>query len=77
MVSAFKNVNVIQRGFFGVMVTDDGNPIIVTLKQYIDILKSNMENESIGFLVFADPSDLLNSPGWPLRNLLYLILFHW
>lgn len=77
LVSGFNNLNINQRGYFGIISTEDGNPKIITLKQYIDILKNNLGNESVGFLVFADPSDLLNSPGWPLRNLLYLILFHW
>jgi len=49
----------------------------MTLKEYIDLLKNSTESDSNGYLVFADPSDLLNNPGWPLRNLLYLILFHW
>jgi len=49
----------------------------MTLKEYINILKNNTESDSVGYLVFADPSDLLNNPGWPLRNLLYLILLHW
>lgn len=49
----------------------------MSLQQYINVLKNKIEGESIGFLVFADPSDLLDNPGWPLRNLLYLILFHW
>lgn len=77
MVSGFKNLDINQRGHFGVVPTEDGNPKIITLKQYIDMHKNNVENGPVGFLVFADPSDLLNSPGWPLRNLLYLIFFHW
>lgn len=75
LVSGFQSLNIDQRGYFGVVPTEDGNPKIITLKQYIDLLKNN--SEWVGFLVFADPSDLLNNPGWPLRNLLYLILLHW
>lgn len=77
MVFGFKNLKINQRGFFGVVSTKEGNLTVMTLKDYIDLLKNNMESDSVGYLVFADPSDLLNNPGWPLRNLLYLILFHW
>lgn len=65
------------------MPLEDGNLKIVTLKEFVDVLNSenecvrSIENKSSGFLVFADPSDLLNNPGWPLRNLLYLVLMHW
>ncbi|XP_060850053.1 ubiquitin-like modifier-activating enzyme ATG7 [Rhopalosiphum padi] len=72
----FKNLKIDQRGFFGIALTKEGNLTVMTLKEYIDLLKNNTENDSVGYLVFADPSDLLNNPGWPLRNLLYLILFH-
>jgi hypothetical protein len=77
LVSGFQNLNINQRGFFGVVSTDDGNLKVMTLKQYIDVLQNNVENDFTNYLVFADPSDLLNNPGWPLRNLLYLILLHW
>lgn len=77
MVFGFKNLKINQRGFFGVVSTKEGNLTVMTLKEYIDLLKNNTESVSDGYLVFADPSDLLNNPGWPLRNLLYLILFHW
>ncbi|XP_025423937.1 ubiquitin-like modifier-activating enzyme ATG7 isoform X2 [Sipha flava] len=76
LVSGFQNLNINQRGFFGVVSTDDGNLKVMTLKQYIDVLQNNVENDFTNYLVFADPSDLLNNPGWPLRNLLYLILLH-
>ncbi|XP_050058926.1 ubiquitin-like modifier-activating enzyme ATG7 isoform X2 [Aphis gossypii] len=72
----FKNLKIHQRGFFGIVPTKEGYLTVMTLKEYIDFLKNNTENDSVGYLVFADPSDLLNNPGWPLRNLLYLILFH-
>lgn len=66
-----------QRGFFGVLPAENGYLKIFTLKQYLDVLNSNAENNFVGYLVFADPSDMHNNPGWPLRNLLYLILLHW
>jgi len=66
-----------QKGFFGIFLTENGDPKIITLKEYINMLQNSINNEFLGFLVFADPSDLLNNPGWPLRNLLYLILMHW
>lgn len=77
MISGFNNLSINQRGFYGIIFTSDGNLETVTLKQYIEVLKSSTENETVRYLVFADPSDLLNIPGWPLRNLLYLILLHW
>lgn len=77
MVSGFQNLKINQRGFFGIISTDDGHLKIMTLKQYIDVLQNNFKNDFTNYLVFADPSDLLNNPGWPLRNLLYLILLHW
>lgn len=77
MAVGFKNLKIHQRGFFGIVPTKEGNLTVMTLKEYIEFLENNIENDSVGYLVFADPSDLLNNPGWPLRNLLYLILFHW
>lgn len=77
MVSGFKNLKINQRGFFGIASSEDGHISVITLKQYINKLNNNKEDKSVGFLVFADPSDLLNNPGWPLRNLLYLILLQW
>lgn len=77
MVSGFKNLNIVQRGFFGILLSENGDIKVITLKQYIDVFEHDVESESKGFLVFADPSDLLNNPGWPLRNLLYLVFLHW
>lgn len=77
MVSGFQNLNIVQRGFFGIIQLENGDIKVITLKQYIDVLNHDIESEQKGFLVFADPSDLLQNPGWPLRNLLYLVLLHW
>ncbi|VVC38452.1 Ubiquitin-like modifier-activating enzyme Atg7, N-terminal,Ubiquitin-like modifier-activating enzyme [Cinara cedri] len=76
LVSGFKNLNIIQRGFFGIIHSESGDIRVITLKQYIDVLGHDVESESKGFLVFADPSDLIDYPGWPLRNLLYLVFMH-
>lgn len=79
MISGFQNLKINQRGFFGIEISEDGNINIMTLKEYIYRLKNDIECKSviIRYLVFADPSDLLDCPGWPLRNLLYLILLQW
>jgi len=77
LVTGFQKLNKNQRGFFGVIPSENGNLEVLTLKLYLDVLKNSVENKTVGFLVFADPSDMLNNPGWPLRNLLYLILLHW
>lgn len=77
MISGFQNLKINQRGFFGIEISEDGNINIMTLKEYICRLQNDMECISVRYLVFADPSDLLDCPGWPLRNLLYLILLQW
>ncbi|XP_077991416.1 ubiquitin-like modifier-activating enzyme ATG7 [Glandiceps talaboti] len=60
-----------NQGYF--LVTVDGNTInVANLKDFKVMCKDNK------LLVgFCDPSTVDNYPGWPLRNLLTLIAYHW
>lgn len=58
------------------MPNKDGDIEVFTLEKYIEY-KNTLENQLQCYLVFADPSDLENNPGWPLRNVLFLLLLHW
>ncbi|CAH0383087.1 unnamed protein product [Bemisia tabaci] len=60
-----------QRGFFGVKVNDTDSVEVITLKQYLDLTKSNEDFKL--YLGFVDSSSYPESPGWPLRNLLIVI----
>lgn len=61
-----------QKSFFAVKV--DGESIsVVPLKEF----GAHVGNETKIYLAFADPCTLPEYPGWPLRNLLTLITYHW
>lgn len=38
---------------------------------------NNLSNFDQFYFVFADPSTVENTPGWPLRNYINLLLHHW
>ncbi|XP_050539864.1 ubiquitin-like modifier-activating enzyme ATG7 [Daktulosphaira vitifoliae] len=83
LVKEFQDLPINQRGFFSIIRKADDSINLFTLKQYINLHNNNKiddlrdGNGAVDeFLVFADPSELENNPGWPLRNFLYLILIH-
>ncbi|XP_050433414.1 ubiquitin-like modifier-activating enzyme ATG7 [Adelges cooleyi] len=75
LLPKFQSLQINQRGFFGIVLKKGGEIEVITLEKYIE-LRNTLENQSQCYLVFADPSDLENNPGWPLRNVLFLLLLH-
>ena len=61
--------------FFTVIKSNEGC-LIKPLCEYESAKKILTEGESI-YLGFADPCTLADHPGWPLRNLLSLVAYHW
>ncbi|KAF9439057.1 Autophagy protein 7 [Entomortierella beljakovae] len=63
-----------QSGFFLVKESHD-SLAVARLQDWNEFFEGCDESQII--VGFADPSSLDNNPGWPLRNLLALIQYHW
>lgn len=73
LVSAYENrLERIHGGYFTVVQNSDSFEFY-PLRDYGELRKS-CEKVFIGC---ADPSTMAENPGWPLRNLLTLVKFHW
>ncbi|XP_046408328.1 ubiquitin-like modifier-activating enzyme ATG7 [Ischnura elegans] len=62
------------RGFLCVTLDGGGNISLLPLESYCSAFADSTQRT---FLCFADPSNLQQNPGWPLRTLLALIPFKW
>uniref|UniRef100_A0A1B6E024 Ubiquitin-like modifier-activating enzyme Atg7 N-terminal domain-containing protein n=2 Tax=Clastoptera arizonana TaxID=38151 RepID=A0A1B6E024_9HEMI len=60
-----------QKGFFGIIHIGDMLHVC-TLKEIVQHLNSEKKNEK-SYIGFVDPNSEELNPGWPLRNLLYLL----
>jgi len=73
LVSSYESrLERINGGYFSVVQNSDVFTLY-PLKDYGELRKDN-ENVYIGC---ADPCTMTDNPGWPLRNLLSLVKFHW
>ena len=72
-----------QRGYFLVRVDNDGDSIsILPLCDVNKVSVAIPDGDDIKkaggvYLGVADPCPLHDHPGWPLRNLLALLSYHW
>lgn len=65
-----------QRGFFAVTLVDN-HLKVYSLREFVDSFQSvNFGADFVYYFVFADPSPLIQYPGWPIRNLLIFIQLH-
>lgn len=67
----FQDAHPTYQGFF-VAVVSKGNIVIKDVKHM-----NNFENTQEVYFGFCDPSNIEDYPGWPLRNFLMLISYHW
>ncbi|XP_013775527.1 ubiquitin-like modifier-activating enzyme ATG7 [Limulus polyphemus] len=62
-----------DRSYFLVHINEAQSITVRPLREYLDL-----KNEPGKLIVgFADPCTLKENPGWPLRNLLALVSYHW
>lgn len=74
-----------QRGYFLVRVDSDGDSTCISILPLCDVRKvpvAILDGEDIKktegiYVGVADPCPLRDHPGWPLRNLLALLSYHW
>ncbi|XP_075229158.1 autophagy-related 7 [Lycorma delicatula] len=65
-----------QRGFFSVTLVNN-QLRIYSLKEFVDSFSSSeFSSDCVYYFVYADPSPLIQHPGWPIRNLLLFIQQH-
>nr|QDA69641.1 ubiquitin-like modifier-activating protein ATG7 [Crassostrea gigas] len=67
----FQDAYPTYQGFF-VAVLSKGNIVIEDVKHM-----NKFENTQEVYFGFCDPSNIEDYPGWPLRNFLMLISYHW
>lgn len=74
-----------QRGYFIIQIESNGDMNSINILPLSDVKKvplaipegEDIKNPEGIYLGVADPCSLRDHPGWPLRNLLALLSYHW